>query len=239
VTDAPAPIPPTDGFLEAAAAYGVAFEPGDLDRLGRYLAMLLDETTRMNLTAIREPGEAWMKHIFDSLTLLPLLGELEDGARVADIGSGGGAPGVPLAIVLPRTRFTLIESTGKKADFLRRCAAALGLDNLEVIADRAETVGQTALRAQFDAVTARAVGPIRVLSELALPLLKVGGLALLVKGQRAEAELEEAKRALHELHASVAGVVPTPTGRIVVLEKPRTTPGKYPRKPGEPKREPL
>lgn len=234
-----APIEPTKEFLEAAAAYGVVFEPGDLDRLGRYLAMLLDETTRMNLTAIREPGEAWMKHIFDSLTLLPLLADLPDGARVADVGSGGGAPGVPLAIVLPRVRFTLIESTGKKADFLRRCADALGLENVEVVADRAETVGQGDLRATFHAVTARAVGPIRVLAELTIPLLEVGGVALLIKGQRAEEELEDARGAIHALHAPVAGVVPTPTGRIVVLEKPRKTPRKYPRRPGEPKREPL
>ncbi|MFG0274401.1 MAG: 16S rRNA (guanine(527)-N(7))-methyltransferase RsmG, partial [Phycisphaerales bacterium] len=239
VTDTLAPIEPTPEFLAAAEEYGIAFEPGDLERLGRYLALLLDANTRMNLTAIRDPGEAWLRHIFDSLTLLPMLAELPAGARVADVGSGGGAPGIPLAIVLPDLRFTLIEATGKKADFLRAAADSIGLANLEVVADRAESVGQSALRAQFDAVTARAVGPIRVLAELVIPLATVGGLALLIKGQKAEEELADAKRALHSLHATVAGVVPTPTGRIVALEKPRATPGKYPRRPGEPKREPL
>lgn len=239
VTETISPLQPTPEFLDAAGAYGIAFEPGDLERLGRYLALLLDANTRMNLTAIRDPGEAWMRHIFDSLTLLPMLADLPAGARVADVGSGGGAPGIPLAIVLPDLRFTLIEATGKKAAFLREAGEALGLTNLEVVADRAETVGQGALRAQFDAVTARAVGPVRVLAELIVPLATVGGLAIMIKGQKAEEELADAKRALHSLHARLAGVVPTPTGRIVVLEKPRATPALYPRKPGEPKREPL
>lgn len=240
-----APIGAPERFLLAAAEAGIRFEPGEVERLGRYLAILLDANTRFNLTAIKDPDDAWEKHILDSLTLLPVLADLQGddagAVRIADIGSGGGAPAIPLAIVMPTARFTLIESTAKKADFLRACAADLGLTNVEVLCERAETLGAhgSLLRAQFDAVTARAVGRMAILAELAVPLAKVGGLVALVKGQQADAELEEAKQALYLLHASHAGTVDTPTGRIVVLEKRRTTPVDFPRKPGEPARAPL
>lgn len=239
-----APLGAPASFLVAANEANIRFEPGEVETLGRYLAVLLDANTRFNLTAIKDPADAWEKHILDSLTLLPVLADLQndEGAiRIADIGSGGGAPAIPLAIVMPKAKFTLIESTAKKADFLRACAAELGLANIEVVCERAETLGAhgSLLRAQFDAVTARAVGRLAILAELAVPLVKVGGLVALVKGQQADAELEEAKQALYLLHASHAGTVDTPTGRIVVLEKRRTTPVDFPRKPGEPARAPL
>lgn len=235
------PLPAPELFLAAASERGIRFDEGEVERLGRYLAILLDANTRFNLTAIKDPAEAWEKHILDSLTLLAVLAELPEGARIADIGSGGGAPAIPLAIAMPGARFTLIESTAKKAEFLRACARDLGLTNVEVLCDRAETLGAhgSLLRAQFDAVTARAVGRLAILAELAVPLAKVGGLVALIKGQQADEELAEAKQALHLLHASHAGTLDTPTGRIVVLEKRRTTPIDYPRKPGEPARSPL
>lgn len=236
-----APLAPTPAFLNAARELGVSFEPGELDRFGRYLAILLDANTRMNLTAITSPDDAWFKHILDSLTLLPVLADLPESPRIIDIGSGGGAPAIPLAIAMPGARFTLIEATTKKADFLRAAADALGLANVEVVNNRAESIGAhpSLLRAQFDAVTARAVGRLAILSELTVPLAKVGGIIALIKGQKADEELEEARQALHMLHASHAGTIDTPTGRIVVLEKRRTTPIDYPRKPGEPERAPL
>lgn len=235
------PLSPPPGFLDAAGELGVSFEPGEVERLGKYLAILLDANTRMNLTAITSPDEAWTRHILDSLSLLSVLADLPESPRIVDIGSGGGAPALPLAIVMPRARFTLVESTKKKADFLLAAAKALGLSNVEVVNNRAESIGAhpSLLRAQFDAVTARAVGRLAILAELCVPLAKVGGIIALIKGQKADEELEEAKQALHMLHASHAGTIDTPTGRIVVLEKRRTTPIDYPRKPGEPERAPL
>ncbi|MFG0259352.1 MAG: 16S rRNA (guanine(527)-N(7))-methyltransferase RsmG, partial [Phycisphaerales bacterium JB041] len=171
--------------------------------------------------------------------------------RLIDVGSGGGLPAIPLAIVSPHLRFTLLEATGKKCDFLRHAITELGLDNAEVLQSRAEAAGQNrgdrqpdgsrlnAIRETFDAATARAVGPLAVIAELTVPLIKPGGLAILVKGQRADEELEEAKQALHLLGAAHAGTVDTPTGRVVVLEKLRVTPRTYPRRDGEPKRAPL
>lgn len=242
---------PTAEFLDAAHSLGIEFEPGDLDRLATFLALLLDTNTRTNLTAVKEPAEAWMRHILDSLTLLPLFAELPENARVIDVGSGGGLPAVPLAIVCPHLRFTLLEATGKKCDFLRHTIHQLQLPNAEVLNARAETAGQdrgtrqpdgsrhNPVRETFDAATARAVGPLAVIAELTIPLVKPGGLAILVKGQRADEELADAQQALRMLGAAHAGTVDTPTGRVVVLEKLRPTPRTYPRRDGEPKRAPL
>ncbi len=235
------PLVPPASFFEGAASLGVEFEPEDLVRLGRFLAMLLETNTRFNLTAIRTPDEAWERHVLDALALVQFLSELPPDARVADVGSGGGVPGLPLAIVLPEVRFTLIEATGKKARFLQAAAEALGLGNVQVISERAEMLGhdREQHRALYDAVLARAVGHLAVVAELCAPLAKVGSLLLLTKGQKAEEELAESKAALHALHLAVAGVIETPTGRVVVLEKRRETPRIYPRRPGEPARAPL
>jgi len=234
------PLKPPSSFLEEAEAIGVAFDRGDLDRLGRYLEMLLDANQRFNLTSIRDPDEAWRRHALDSLTLLPMLVEASGGVSAADVGSGGGAPGLILAIVMPEMRFTLIEATGKKATFLQSVIDELALSNARVANDRAEVVGHDAAhRERYDAVMARAIGRLNVALELTLPLVKVGGQALLIKGAQADEEIAEARGALDRLRAEVAGVVPSPTGRIVVIDKHGPTPGKHPRRPGEPKRAPL
>jgi 16S rRNA (guanine527-N7)-methyltransferase len=220
--------------------------------------MLLEaNASALNLTGVTEPEAAWERHVLDSLTLLPMVAELPEGARVLDVGSGGGLPGVPLAIVMPHLKFTLLEATGKKVEYLRAVARALGLKNLEVVQGRAETMGHDrgekgvsggrvgGFREGFDIVTARAVGRLAVLAELTVPFAKVvqgeepGGLVLLIKGQKAEEELEEAKEALHLLKVVHAATVDTPTGRVIVLEKRSATPKLYPRADGEPARRPL
>ncbi|VAX42596.1 16S rRNA (guanine(527)-N(7))-methyltransferase [hydrothermal vent metagenome] len=251
MTQSTDPTKPTEDFLQAATTLGIVFEPTDLDQLARFLALLLDANTRTNLTAITDPAEAWTRHILDALTLLPMLADLPDAARIIDIGSGGGLPAIPLTIVCPHLRFTLLEATGKKVTFLRETIAALGLSNAEVIQGRAEQAGQDrgtrnpdgsrtdGLRESFDVVTARAVGRLAVVAELTIPLAKPTGLVLLIKGQKADEELAEAAKALEILGASHAGTVETPTGRIVALEKNCLTPRTYPRRDGEPKRVPL
>jgi 16S rRNA (guanine527-N7)-methyltransferase len=248
----PPPLPPPAGFLQAAAELGVEFEPGDLERLGRFLALLLVVNARFNLTAVTDPDEMWTRHVLDSLTLLGPLAELADTAsegdsvadkprlRVIDVGSGGGLPGIVLAIVLPDVQFTLLESTGKKAEFLRHAAASLGLGNVGVLSERAEKVGQSPHhREKYDAAVARAVGPMAVIAELTVPLVRIGGQVLLIKGARADEELAEARQALYLLHTHHAGTLQMPTNRLVVLEKARKTPRLYPRREGEPKRAPL
>lgn len=239
-TDA-APLTPPAGWLDRARDLGVELEAGDTEQLGRYLAILLASNEVLNLTAITDPAEAWEKHILDALTLMPLLAEVQESGKLADIGSGGGVPAIPLAIVLPQLRFTLIESTAKKAAFLEAAIAALGLANASVSTDRAEDIAQDrrGLRESFDVVTARALGRLNVAAELCIPLCRVGGRIVFVKGQKADEELEEARSAIEILGGAHAGTIDTPTGRLVVVEKVARTPRTYPRAAGEPKRKPL
>jgi len=234
-------LQPTDEFLEKCRVQGIEFEAGEVEKLGAYLALLLHTNESFNLTAVTEPAAAWMRHVFDSLTLFPVIGEsMQEGSRIIDVGSGGGLPGLPLAITMPACRFTLLEATGEKAGFLQRVKEELKLTNVEVVEERAEKAGQLGdHRERYDAAVARAVGPMSVIAELTVPLVKVGGRVLLIKGQKADEELAAAKRALHMLHARHEATIDTPTGRIVVLDKPRKTPEAYPRRDGEPKRAPL
>ncbi len=233
-------LAPTGAFLAHLGATGLELEPAELERLGRYLAFLADANRKFNLTAVDEPEAMWIRHVADSLTLLPILASL-DAREVLDVGSGGGLPAIPLAIAMSEVRFTLLEATGKKVRFLEAVAAALGLANVRVVAARAEDAGQDRdrFRERFDAVTSRAVGPLRTLLELTVPFAKVDGHVLAIKGERAADEIAEAKKAIHALHVEALEPVRTPTGTIVAIRKRRTSPKMYPRRAGEPKRDPL
>ena len=158
-----------------------------------------------------------------------------------DVGSGGGLPGIPLAIAMPDATFALLEATGKKAAFLADVVEELGLDNVTIIAERAETVGKPdgGFRDAADAVIARAVGPLCVLLELTLPLARVGGLVLAIKGRRAEEELVEAEVALRVLKGERVSCERSETGTVVAIRKIGETPRRFPRRPGEPKRSPI
>jgi len=235
------PLVAPASFLDAAAALSLVFDAGDLERFGAYLAMLEFANKSFNLTGITEPEAMWHRHILDSLTLLPVLVDLPDNAHVADVGSGAGLPGIPLAIAMPNLRFTLMESTTKKAKFIEFAAAHLGLKNVHVEAERVETLAhqRRAHRDQYSAAVARAVGHLAVLLELTVPLLLPAGRAALTKGQKAEQELAEAEEAMRQVGAEHVGTIPTPTGTILVFEKVRPTPKTLPRRPGEPARAPI
>jgi 16S rRNA (guanine527-N7)-methyltransferase len=241
-------LTPPQAFIDKATELGIEFEGEDLRQLGLYLAHLLAANERFNLTAIKTPDEAWMRHILDALTLLPFLADIIDEATargetpwIIDIGSGGGVPGVPLAIVTPTARFTLLEPTGKKAEFLRQSVQAIGLGNVDVICDRAEkrSAYLAPLRDKFDAAVVRAVGHLAEIAELSAGFVRIGGVILAVKGERAEKELAESAKAIEVLCLAHAGTHPTSTSTIVALVKSERTPKVYPRHDGEPKRRPL
>jgi len=218
---------------------GLVLEGALLAQLEGYLTLLLETNKSFNLTAITDPDEAWSKHIVDSLTLVPDLRALPAGSAVVDVGSGGGLPALPLAIALPGLNFTLLEATAKKARFLEQTATTLGLTNVRVVSERAETYGQGEGRERFVAATSRAVSRLPVLLELTLPLVQVRGLSLAIKGEQAALEIEEAGNALRVLQSHVEESRRTETGVVVRVRKTGQTPARFPRRAGEPKRAPL
>jgi 16S rRNA (guanine527-N7)-methyltransferase len=226
--------------IDALGALGVELEPRDLDTLGRYLDALYGANASMNLTAVPEGEDAWHRHVVDSLSLLPWVAST-GAATAIDVGTGGGLPGIPLALAVPELRMTLLEATGRKCEFLQQCVADLGLkDRCPVVNLRAEVAGhRPELRERFDLCVSRAVARLPILLEYCIAFPKPGGHIVLIKGEQAQAEIDESKKALHSLHAQVVESVRTPTGTIVAVEKLRGAPKMYPRGDGEPKRRPL
>lgn len=215
---APPPLPIPDDFAERLAALPVELDDEKLAQIADFLARLLAMNELVNLTAVTDPIEVWTRHALDAATLLPGLVFLTPGGTVMDMGSGGGLPGIILAIARPDLAFTLVEATEKKAAFLTAVSAAIGLTNVTVINDRAEKLMTTELAASFDVVTARAVGKLPTLLGWTAPFVKSGGRLLLVKGERAEEELVDARKAMMKLFCSHSRTVLTPTGRIVVFK---------------------
>ena len=231
---------------EALERLDIDVEPAVLQQLARYLDLLLKTNRKFNLTAVRDPHAAWQRHIVDSLTLMPWVGPMQPPARLVDVGSGGGLPGIPLAIACPHLGVDLLEATGKKARFLASCLTSLDLTRCRLIHGRAEEVGQNpAHRQRYDAAVCRAVGPMCQVLEYGLPLVRVGGRLLAIKGKQAEAELRQAQRAMDLLGAGPVEVRDAyhagfeSDSVIVAIEKSRPTPARYPRRPGVPRSAPL
>lgn len=210
--------------------------------LDRYLELLLEANRVMNLTSITDPAAARLLHVEDSLTLLPFL---PAGAiRLADVGSGGGAPGIPLAIARPECRITCIEATKKKAAFLEKTASELGLKNIRVLDQRAEEIGRGELRETYDIAVARAVGAMVWVAEWLLPLVKINGKVLAMKGAKAGGELADAAIAIGKLGGGKPLVHPvqlpgTADHVIVEIPKIRKTPPAFPRSAPDAKRKPI
>jgi 16S rRNA (guanine527-N7)-methyltransferase len=219
-------------WTDLTARAGLTLTESHHAQLSRYLDLLFEANTRMNLTRIADRPAAELQHVADALTVLPLLPK--DAHRLADVGSGGGVPGIPLAIVRPDVQVMLIESTKKKAAFLKEAAAALKLENVAVSEWRAEDVGNSNSRETFDVVIARAVATMVWLAEWCLPLVKKGGKFLAMKGPKVNDELPEAAKAIKLLGGAQPIIHPvdlpgTEHRVIVEIVKERKSDTRYPR----------
>lgn len=232
-----------------AAALGIALDDQQLAAFRRYRELLLEENTRINLTAITEPREIVVRHFLDSLSVAlgvpaTLRGEV---ARVLDVGSGAGFPGLALAIAFPRWRVTALEATSKKARFLREVVSTLHLSGARALDGRAEDLGhKREERGHYDVVTARALAPLPTLLEYCQPFADVGGVVIAPKKGDLDAELAAGERAAAQLGGRMEAPVPVAIpgvledGRIlVVVTQEHPSLPLYPRQAGAPAKHPL
>ena len=232
-------------FYVHLADLGFPLTDRQKEQYERYFELLIEWNEKINLTAITDKDEVYLKHFYDSIAPI-LQGLIENQPiRLLDIGAGAGFPSLPMKILFPELDVTIIDSLNKRINFLHLLAEELGLSGVHFYHGRAEDFAQDkAFRAQFDLVTARAVARMQVLSELTIPYLKVGGRLLALKASNAPEELEEAKNALNILFSKVENNLQyeLPNGDpryITVVEKKKETPNKYPRKAGIPNKRPL
>ena len=230
-------------LVEKAKLIGIEITESQAEKFYTYMCLLLEWNEKMNLTAITDPMEVIIKHFIDSITISK---EIENGKKVIDVGTGAGFPGIPLKIVRPDISVTLLDSLNKRITFLNAVIEALGLENIETIHGRIEGLGRNKkYREIYDYATSRAVANLAVLSEYMLPMVKVGGKCICMKGANVEEEILDAKKAVQILGGRIEKVdefllADTDMKRnIIVIEKENGTPGKYPRKAGVPAKEPL
>ena len=208
-----------------------------------YMNLLLEWNEKINLTAITEEKEVIVKHFVDSLTISKYIPE---GASLIDVGTGAGFPGIPLKIIRDDLKITLLDSLQKRINFLDVVIKELNLKNVETIHARVEEFGKNSkYRESFEVATSRAVANLSTLTEYLLPLVKVGGIAVCMKGSSIEEELETSKKAINVLGGKVSNVFEFDLPKtdikrnIVIVDKINKTPSKYPRKPGMPSKEPI
>lgn len=231
-------------LIKESAKFGIEVSENANENLEKYAQMMLRYNEFMNLTAITEPDEIREKHFLDSITLL-LSEKITEGCSLIDIGAGAGFPSIPVKIVREDICLTMLDSLNKRINFLNDVVAEIGLNNAKAIHMRAEEGGKNKeLREKFDVATARAVADLSVLSEYALPFVKVGGYFVAMKGNAPKEELEGAKKAIREMGGEVESVkeVALPSGinhSLVIIRKVVQTPSKYPRKAGTPSKAPI
>ena len=237
-----------DALIAGARELGITLNDRHQAAFRTCYQEMVDWNQRFNLTAITDWEGVLVRHFLDSLSCFKALPweEMAAGARVIDVGTGAGFPGLPLKMVCPGMRLTLLEATHKKVTFLENVVRVLGLQGVEVIHGRAEELGrELAHRGRYDWALARAVAEMPTLAEYLLPLVRVGGAALAQKGEGAAAEVHRADVAISMLGGRVRQLVPVElrglaeTRYLVVVDKVAATPERYPRRPGIPQKRPL
>ncbi|TFD96569.1 16S rRNA (guanine(527)-N(7))-methyltransferase RsmG [Jeotgalibacillus sp. R-1-5s-1] len=232
-------------FYEQLKAKGIDLSDQQLGQFRTYYEVLVEWNEKMNLTAITDREEVYLKHFYDSISAAFYL-DFSKPMTICDVGAGAGFPSIPIKICFPHLDVSIVDSLKKRITFLEHLADELKLDHVHFYHDRAETFGQNpSHREQYDLVTARAVARLSVLSELCLPLVKTGGQFAAMKGASAPEEREESKKAIQLLGGKETAVhsftlpVEDSERSIIVVKKAKSTPKKYPRKPGTPNKSPL
>ncbi|HFR3342431.1 16S rRNA (guanine(527)-N(7))-methyltransferase RsmG [Streptococcus sp. A11] len=232
-------------FYKTLADQGIQLTDQQKNQFHRYFELLVEWNEKINLTAITQEEDVYLKHFYDSIAPI-LQGHIQNQAlKLLDIGAGAGFPSLPMKIIYPELDVTIIDSLNKRINFLHLLAEELGLDKVHFYHGRAEDFAQDKqFRAQFDIVTARAVARMQILSELTIPYLKLNGKLIALKASSAEDELAQAKNALNLLFAKVLEnhdyELPNGDPRtLTIVEKKKETPNKFPRKAGMPNKRPL
>ncbi len=230
-------------LADHARIFGIELSATQLEAFEIYYRELIAWNARFNLTTITERDQVVVKHFLDSLSVAPALAPT--AVSLLDIGSGAGFPGLPLKIARPALRVTLIDSTGKKVEFLNHVIAELNLRGATALHARAEELAHDpAQREKYDAAVARAVAELATLLEYALPFVRVGGVFVAQKGVEVAEEVRRAAPALKELGGRLRAVTPVQLPgleprHLIVVDKVAATPGKYPRAAGAPRKKPL
>lgn len=232
-------------FYQVLIEHGITLTDKQKKQFQTYFRLLVEWNEKINLTAITDKEEVYLKHFYDSIA--PILQGYIDNSplSILDIGAGAGFPSIPMKILYPEIDITIIDSLNKRINFLNILANELELSGVHFFHGRAEDFGQDKVfRAKFDIVTARAVARMQVLAELTIPFLKVNGRLIALKAAAAEEELISAEKALKTLFSQVTvnKNYKLPNGddrNITIVSKKKETPNKYPRKAGTPNKKPL
>ncbi len=230
---------------DAAILFNVHLTGRQVAAFVTYEKELIEWNSKFNLTAIRDSESIRTKHFLDSISCV-LAWKMNPPAHLIDVGTGAGFPGIPLKILYPNLKLTLVESVGKKTMFCQHIVNVLGLEHVDVTQARAEELGQNEKhREKYDCAVARAVANLNVLSEYLIPLVRVGGMVLAQKGESGPAEAQSAENAMKILGGKLKQLIPVNLPGIaedrylIVVDKVAATPPKYPRKPGIPTKQPL
>lgn len=230
-------------FIQKLNLIEINLDNNQLEEFYKYMCLLIEWNEKMNLTAIIEPKEIILKHFIDSLTIL---NEIEDKNTLIDIGTGAGFPGIPLKIAKPNLKVVLLDSLNKRILFLNEVINKLELENIETIHARVEDIGKNIkYRENFEIVTSRAVANLAILSEYMIPLTKIGGKCICMKGSSIKDEINESQKAINLLGGKVEKidefVLPSTDIKrnIIVIKKEKNTPKNFPRKAGIPSKNPI
>ncbi len=225
---------------EGLADFGVKYTPDMVEKFSLYEKLLLEWNEKMNLTAITAHDEVVNKHFVDSISFQGLIPE---GATLADVGTGAGFPGLPLKIVRPDIKVTLVDALQKRLTFLDAVISELGLTDIETVHQRAEDAGHSQMRESYDVVCARAVANLPVLCEYCLPLVKKGGVFLALKGRDGREEAKNSEKALKILGGKIEEIYDKSWQDmehvVISVRKVGQTPPAYPRKAGKPQKSPI